>query len=97
MSEPIACRLGVDAQVTRRGEAVALMQRSLRGREPIEGGLRLRFSGDSEPELRDLLRREEECCPFFSFSLSEGETGVVLEATAPPEARGLLDELFAAP
>lgn len=97
MSEPIACRLGADAQEARRGEAAGLMQRSLLRREPIEGGLRLRFSGDSEAELRDLIRREQDCCPFFSFSFSGGESGLVLEATAPPEARELLDELFAAP
>lgn len=97
MSEPIACRLTAEAQQGRREEAAALMRRSLRAREPIEGGLRLRFSadGDTERELRDLVRRERDCCPFFAFSFDESASDLVLEATAPPEARVLLDELFA--
>ena len=32
------------------------MERALEAREPIEGGLRLRFRADAEPELRDLVR-----------------------------------------
>jgi len=96
VSEPVACRLTADAQQGRREEAAALMRRSLQSREPIEGGVRLRFRADvaTERELRDLVRRERECCPFFEFSFAEGPPELVLEATAPPEARGLLDELF---
>ena len=97
MSEPIACTLSAGGQAVRREEAATLMRRALVGREPIEGGVRLRFRGESEQELRELLRRERECCPFFGFSLAAGGPELVLEATAPPEARELLDELFAAP
>jgi len=97
VSEPIACRLTAEAQKGRREEAAALMERSLHSREPIEGGLRLRFRGDpaTDRELRELVRRERECCPFFDFSFEEAAPELVLEARAPAEARGLLDELFA--
>ncbi|HLM28035.1 MAG TPA: hypothetical protein VK304_13810 [Thermoleophilaceae bacterium] len=97
MSETIACSLTAGGQLARRREAAALIGRSLIAREPIEGGLRLRFRGDCEAELRELLRRERECCPFFGFSLFADGSAVVLDATAPPDARGLLEELFAAP
>jgi MerR family copper efflux transcriptional regulator len=97
MSEPIACSLSGAGQQARRDEAAALMARSLLARESIDGGVRLRFRRDAEPELRELVRRESECCPFFGFAFASPGSELVLEATAPPEARGLLDELFAAP
>jgi MerR family transcriptional regulator, copper efflux regulator len=96
MSEPIACSLGAEGQDERRDEATALMERSLIAREPLEGGVRLRLRRDSESEVRDLVRREQECCPFFRFSLRGEGSELVLDATAPAEARELLDELFAA-
>jgi hypothetical protein len=96
VTEPIACRLSPGDQLGRRERAAALMERSLEASEPIEGGLRLRFHPEAERELRDLVRRERECCPFFSFSFEDAGPGLVLEATAPPEARPLLGELFAA-
>ncbi len=95
MSEPIACSLSAEGQRERRSEAAALMTRSLLAREPLEGGVRLRLRRDSEDELRDLVRREQECCPFFRFSFRDEGSELVLDATAPAEARELLDELFA--
>ena len=96
MNEAIACSLSAGGQAERRNEAAALMARALTAREAIDGGLRLRFRLDATAELADLVRREQECCPFFTFSLAEEGPEVVLEATAPPDARVLLDELFAA-
>jgi MerR family transcriptional regulator, copper efflux regulator len=97
MSEPIACSLTARGRRERRDEAAALLERSLIARESVEGGVRLRVRRDSEDELRDLVRREQECCPFFRFSFRDEGAEVVLDATAPAEARELLDELFAAP
>ena len=97
MSEPIACSLSAEGQSERRVEAAALLERSLIAREPVAGGVRLRLRRDSEDKLRDLVRREQECCPFFRFSFRDEGPELVLDATAPEEARELLDELFAAP
>ena len=97
MSEPIACSLSAEGQSERRDEAAALLERALIAREPVDGGVRLRLRRDSEDELRDLVRREQECCPFFRFSFRDEGPELVLDATAPEEARELLDELFAAP
>ena len=97
MSEPIACSLSAEGQSERRDEAAALLERALIAREPVDGGVRLRLRRDSEDELRDLVRREQECCPFFRFSFRDEGSELVLDATAPEEARALLDELFAAP
>jgi hypothetical protein len=95
MSEPIACSLSAEGQSERRSEAAALMERALVARESLDDGVRLRLRRDSERELGDLVRREQECCPFFRFSLREEGDELVLDATAPAEARDLLDELFA--
>jgi hypothetical protein len=98
VSQPIACSLSAAGQEARRDEAASLVGRSLVARETVPNGVRLRFHREAEFELRDLVRRESECCPFFGFSFAPGEgSELVLEAIAPPEARGLLDELFAGP
>jgi len=98
MTEPVACRLDPAGQLVRREEASALMRRALVDREPTAHGVRLRFSttGGAEDEVRDLVRREQECCPFFSFTLARDGDHLLLDAEAPPEARELLDGLFAA-
>ena len=70
MSQPIACSLSAAGQRARRDEAAALIARSLVAREAMQDGVRLRFRSDAEPELRELVRRESECCPFFGFSFA---------------------------
>lgn len=98
MTEPVACRLDAGGQGARREEASALMSRALMDRERTAHGVRLRFSttGGAEEAVRDLVRREQECCPFFRFTLARDGDHLLLDAEAPPEARELLDGLFGA-
>ena len=96
---PVACSLTGSEQVVRASEARELMQGALIAREPIEGGVRLRFRGafETRAAVRDLARREKECCPFFEFELAEAGEEIVMTVTAPADARPLLDSLFSDP
>ena len=46
------------------------------------------------PPVAELVRAEQECCPFFGFVMRLDERGLSLEVTAPPEARLLVDDLL---
>ena len=100
MPEPadtLACSLTGEEMRERAAEARALAGRALMGREPTAEGLRLRFreSPGVEEAVRSFVRREKQCCPFFDFELRRAGDGLELAVAAPPEARGLLDSLFA--
>lgn len=82
----------------RRSEAAALLRSGLaeRSSEP-DGSLRLVFRGDEHlrAAVRDLIRREHVCCPFFDFTLGEDGDALTVVASAPEAGRELLDALFA--
>jgi hypothetical protein len=80
----------------RAEEAGRLMDLALVRRERDPEGVALVFSRTEgvEAAVRDLVRREQECCPFFEFAVEARGQELELRASAPPDARGLLDELF---
>jgi hypothetical protein len=41
-----------------------------------------------------MIRREQECCAFLDFELSENEKGLTLAITAPESVRDTVDALF---
>jgi hypothetical protein len=63
-----------------------------------DGSLVLVLHGDEalHERVRDLVRREKECCPFFEFELTAQADELTVVARAPDEARPLLEGLFAA-
>lgn len=83
--------------MTRRAEALKLLRAGSAERTVEEdGSLVLVFRGSDELRgaVRDLVRREKECCPFFEFALSERGEELTVVARAPAEARELLEDLF---
>lgn len=56
--------------------------------------LSIRRSPGTEAMLREFVRREKECCPFFEFNVTEHQTALFLEIVGPEEARPLVDLLF---
>lgn len=103
MSEPrelptIACSLTSSEAAERGGEWRALGRSALVGsaREPGRAVLRYRAEAGVADALRDLARRERECCPFFDMDVSERGEEVVLSIGAPEAAEPILDQLVAA-
>lgn len=80
----------------RGAEARELLGRAPVRRERTSDGVLLRFprSPHLEASLRDLARREKECCPFFEFSFAEEGGELELRITAPAEAQATLDAML---
>ena len=62
-------------------------------REPTRLYLTLDPVAASADDVRDLLRREQECCSFFSFSVEAQPTAIQVEAVVPEGADECLDDL----
>lgn len=95
---PVACTLSAADEPERLAEwteVLALVEE----RQAVDGGVRLRFPPGPQlaGRLADLAAREQGCCAFFTFTLRPASDAVVLEVTAPPEAAGVVADLFGVP
>ncbi len=82
---------------TRRAEAAGLLRAGSAERTVEEDGslvLVLRGAPALRTQVRDLVRREKECCPFFDFEVAERGDELTVVARAPEEGRELLEGLF---
>lgn len=97
-AEPIVCTLAGAEQSTRVAEFKAAFAHLART-EPFDAGFRWHFQGDAglEAVLRDLARREHDCCRFFEFHVARVDDAIVWEARADERGRRVLDELMRLP
>ncbi|GAA4916252.1 DNA-binding transcriptional MerR regulator [Actinomycetospora succinea] len=92
----IACTLDAADRDTRLAQWRDLLA-SITARAAVPGGVRLTFGPEVRPgPLAELAAAEVDCCRFFALTLHLGPP-LVLEATAPEDALGLVHELFGAP
>jgi len=67
-------------------------------RTAIEGGLRLGFrAGIDAGEIARLAAAEQDCCRFFSFTITIDRHGLALDITAPDDGLPAVHALFGAP
>ena len=93
-TEPIACTLGASAYRERLAW-IAELNRSALQRVRREGArLILAYDPRVAARVREMMRRERECCVFLQFDLNEDEKELTLAITAPEAARDMLDALF---
>ena len=90
---PIACSLDAAGLVERRGEFAGLFGGLLVAQERLPRELRLTFAvgQDGGSAVRDLFRREQECCPFFSVEFWRDGELLVVAMGVPEGADGVLD------
>jgi DNA-binding transcriptional MerR regulator len=90
----IACTLDHGAMSGRIDD----WQRALAGvvaKTPLDGGIRLALSDDSDlAEVARLARAEWGCCSFFAFAVTVDSRGSALEVRAPDAAAELLAAVF---
>ena len=93
----VACSLSADELPDRRRRWLALSDRALAGRAPIEGGLRLTFRAAAgvEEGLRALAELERTCCAFAAFEVDVGGERVTLDVTSSGEGVAAVRQLFA--
>ncbi|HEU5174920.1 MAG TPA: hypothetical protein VFT96_09220 [Gemmatimonadaceae bacterium] len=81
---PIACTLAPGALEERSARFAALNRTWLRLLERGPGTLTLTYAAAAEPDLRELVRLERECCAFLTFHLvRHGEDTITLRVVAP--------------
>jgi hypothetical protein len=73
---------------------LALTHDALQGFERRGLVLDLSFAGSAAERVREMVRKEKDCCGFLNFDLREVEQEVRLTITAPEEARDAADFLF---
>ena len=100
---PVACTLTgtPGAFAERMAEYQRLFRRYLTGRSRTGQGIRFRFRAEPGVEdwVRDLARREQECCGFFDFTVTADAQGIRWDAAVADDeaARQALDEFYRLP
>lgn len=95
---PVRCTLVSREHGARADEFRAAFAR-LERTEPFDAGFRWHFRAEPglEDRLRELARRERECCRFFEFRVENAGDAIVWEARADAGARPVLDQLMRLP
>lgn len=91
---PIACTLGAEDFKQRTADIRELARRALRDSKRTPLSLTLTYAPEAADELRVLMAKEQECCPFLTFGLKQTADAVELAIIAPPSAREAADALF---
>jgi MerR family transcriptional regulator, copper efflux regulator len=86
---PIACTLSATDQADRIEDWRRLLGEAS-CREPIDGGLAFRFPAGLAGQVAELAAAEQQCCPFFDFTLYVTAGELRFEVRAPEEAAQLL-------
>jgi hypothetical protein len=94
-SPPIACTLGSGDFKNRIGWIRQLSAKSLRSHRRDGLMLELTYDRSAAADVHEFVRSERACCAFLGFDVRESADAVHLTITAPPEAQGAADELFA--
>ena len=96
---PIACTLGGTDYTERLAWIASLNHDGLLSHERHDSALELRYVATVRDRVRELVRKEAECCAFLTFALDESRGDVRLTITVPAregEAADLFFEPFLA-
>lgn len=94
----IACTLTSDQRVERQREMEELARRSVVGREQQGRLVRLhyRHTPQVEAAVRDLVRRESQCCAFLAFDIAVEGARLTLEIRGPEGSEEVLGAIYTA-
>jgi hypothetical protein len=92
--EPIACTLSAGDFKARLTSIAELNRDALREHEQDDLTLVLCYDLAAAARVRDMVRREQECCAFLHFDVSEDTEAVRVCITAPERARVAAETLF---
>jgi hypothetical protein len=91
---PIACTLQGRSYQERLAWIGELARDGLRGVSRDDLRLELRYAPDVVGRVREMIAKEQECCAFLNFDLTETSEEARLTITAPERAREVADALF---
>ena len=93
-AQPIACTLTAGNFKDRMAWIGELTRDALRSHERQDLVLDLRYAPQAADRLREMVRKEQECCSFLTFAIREGLDEIRVTIAAPEAARKAADELF---
>lgn len=89
----IACTLSANEVGDRLAQWEATVADAT-ARQAIDGGTRLSFGRDVDiAGIAALVAAEQDCCRFFTFTLTVGVDSVVLDVCGPADAQPVIDSL----
>src|SRR5262249_3988362 len=91
----IVCTLGPDDLRGRIEWIRDLTRDALLAHERDGLVLRLRYAARARDLVREMVRREQECCGFLDVLLEQDAQGSAVTITVPEKARSAADLLFA--
>jgi hypothetical protein len=91
---PLACTLHPGSYQGRLAWLAQLAREGLLGMSRDDLRLELKYAPNVADRVRDMVAKEQECCAFLNFELSETGGEVRLTITAPERAREVADALF---
>lgn len=91
---PIACTLDAGDFTERASQIRDLARRSLRRASRTPLSLTLTYAPEAADEVRTLVARERECCPFLTFGVTQTSGGIEVAIVAPPSAAEPAEALF---
>jgi hypothetical protein len=91
---PIACTLEAGDFKERLAWIAKLNQAALLDARRDGAQLVLTYRPDHADDVREMVRREEQCCAFLGFDLKQNGDRVVLVIEAPQSATDTLDAIF---
>ncbi len=93
-TQPIACNLTAANLKDRMAWIGELTRDALRSHERRDLVLNLRYAPDAADRVREMVRKEQECCAFLTFETHQDLDEIRLTITEPEAARKAADELF---
>ena len=93
--EPIACTLGENDYHERLAWIAQLNRDGLQSHRRDAMTLELRYASAVRDRVRQLVRRESECCAFLEFAVNESADQVSVTITVPERAGEIADDLLA--
>src|SRR5262245_46786635 len=94
MDTPIACTLTGESYRERAAWIAKLTSEGLLGFERRDLVLELHYTVAVAARVREMVRQEQECCAFLTFTLAEHPERATLTITAPERARQAADLIF---
>jgi hypothetical protein len=93
-TRPIACTLTSGYFKDRIAWIGELTRDALRSYERQDLILDLQYAPEAAGRVREMVRKERECCAFLTFELHEDVDEIRLTITAPEQAREAAEQLF---
>lgn len=91
---PIACTLQPGSYQERLAWIAQLARDGLLGVSRKDLRLELRYAPSVADRVREMVAKEQECCAFLNFEISETGEDVRLTIAAPERSRDVADALF---